>query len=421
MKHANFRSLRPAGVGRIAASVAAIAIAGLVLSACSSAVPGSTATTGASEVAKVVGGASQVAVSLTSSGSGDKCVMSSAKAKAGPVTFTVTNKNSTGITELELQSQQRILGEKENLAPGLAPVTFTVTLTGGTYQLVCPGAEKQIQTFTVTGKSASTGTSSVQDALKSGITGYSAYVTQEVNNMVAGSAALKSAIDAGDLTAAQKAYAEARPYYERVESDVSGFVLSGFSATDNAGNLDYLVDMRASNLDPKVGWHGFHAIERDLFQGKAITATTKRYAAELVTNVGKLDTLSKTLTYKPEDLANGASGLLEEVQTNKISGEEELYSHIDLVDFAANVEGAQQSFAYLQPGLKLIDPTLTSNISSEFDAVTTLLEKYKDPTAIGGYIRYTAAVKTADAPALSKAVEALHEDLAKIAEKVATA
>jgi iron uptake system component EfeO len=58
---------------------------------------------------------------------------------------------------------------------------------------------------------------------------------------------------------------------------------------------------------------------------------------------------------------------------------------------------------------------------SQFASVNTLLDKYKDPSALGGYVQYTAAVKTADAPTLSTAVEALHENLALIAEKVATA
>ena len=70
----------------------------------------------------------------------------------------------------------------------------------------------------------------------------------------------------------------------------------------------------------------------------------------------------KTLTYKPEDLANGAAALLEEVQSNKITGEEEEFSHIDLIDFAANVEGARQAFAYLQPGLEKIDPDLVTQV-----------------------------------------------------------
>jgi iron uptake system component EfeO len=403
---------------RTAIAIAGVALAALLLSACST--TDSAKSGSPSGVAKVVAGASQVKVTLANKGGDDVCTLSSTSAKAGPVTFTVTNVSSTAITEIELQSQQRIIGEKENLAPGLGAVSFTVTLTGGKYQLYCPGAKVQSQPFTVTGKTAVVA-NSVQGALQSGIAGYSAYVTQEVGNMVAATNALNSAVASGNLAASQKAYAEARPYYERIESDVDGFVLDGFKPTDNAGNLDYLIDMRASNLDPKVGWHGFHAVERDLFQTQKITANTKKLAAELAGNVSKLDALTKGLKYKPEDLANGASGLLEEVQSTKISGEEEAYSHIDLVDFAGNIEGAQQAFAYLQPGLKIIDPSLTDTIVSQFASVNTLLDKYKDPSALGGYVQYTAAVKTADAPALSTAVEALHENLALIAEKVATA
>jgi iron uptake system component EfeO len=400
---------------RLGATLGAAVAVALLVSSCST---GSGSSNGTE--ASVVHGASQVHVTLASESGSDLCTLSSGTAKAGPVTFTVKNESSTAISEIELQSDERILGEKENLAPGLPAVSFTVTLTGGKYSVYCPGAKKQLQTFTVTGKAAVVA-DSVSGALKSGIKGYAAYVTQEVTNMISATNSLKTAVDSGNLAAAQNAYALARPYYERVESDVEGFVLPGFSPTDNAGNLDYLIDMRASNLDPAVGWHGFHAVERDLFESKAITANTKQLAAELATNVQKLDALTKSLTYKPEDLANGASGLLEEVQSSKITGEEELYSHIDLVDFAANVEGAQQAFAYLQPGLMKIDPTLTKTIVTQFAAVNTLLSKYKDPTALGGYVSYTAAVRSADGPTLSAAVEALHENLAMIAAKVATA
>ena len=406
---------------RAAVAATVVTVAALLLSACSTSAGSSTGSTSSdSALAKVSEGASQVHVNLENKGGKDVCTLDATKAKAGPVTFTVKNVSSTAITEVELQSDERILGEKENLAPGLGAVSFTVTLTGGKYEVYCPGADKQTQAFTVTGKAQQT-SSNAQTALQSGITGYAAYVTQEVNNMISATDALNTAVDSGDVAAAQTAYAQARPYYERVESDVDGFVLPGFKPTDNAGNLDYLIDMRASNLDPKVGWHGFHAVERDLFQAQKITASTKSLAAELDANVKKLDALTKSLTYKPEDLANGASDLLEEVQTSKISGEEESYSHIDLLDFAANIEGAQQAFAYLQPGLTIIDPVLTKSIVAQFASVNTLLEKYKDPSALGGYVRYTAAVKAADAPTLSAAVEALHENLAKIAEKVATA
>ncbi|RNI17774.1 iron uptake system protein EfeO [Flexivirga caeni] len=379
---------------------------------------GGSAATGAASGAPVTGGAAQVNVTLTSSGG---CELDHANAKAGPVTFTVTNKDATAITEIELQADQRILGEKENLAPGLAPVTFTVTLAGGKYQLYCPGADTENVPFTVSGKAAPTATGSTAALLKQGTTGYAGFVDQNVKDMVTAVGALKTAVDSGDVAKAKKAYAGARPYYEKIESDVAGFVLPGFKPGDNAGNLDYLIDMRASNLDPKVGWHGFHAVERDLWQGGKITPQTKKYAAELQTNVTKLSGLAAGLTYKPEDLANGAASLLEEVQTNKIKGEEEKYSHLDLVDFAANVEGAQQAFAFLKPGLTKIDPALTATVSKQFTNVNNALTPYRDGTELGGFKPWTAQRRAKDAASLSKTVQALQDPLSQIAQKVATA
>lgn len=365
-------------------------------------------------------GASQVAVTMTSDGGGT-CTLDNSTAKAGPVTFTVTNKTATAITEVELQSDNRILGEKENLAPGLPSVSFTVTLGGGTYQVYCPGAAKEQQNFTVTGKTATQPTGSAAAILATGTKGYADYVDGVVDAMVTATTTLNSDIQAGNLAKAKSEYPLARSFYERIESDVDGFVLPGFKATDNAGNLDYLIDMRASNLDPKVGWHGFHAIERDLYQRGKITDGTKQLAAELQKNVTELDQVAKTLTYKPEDLANGAADLLEEVQTTKITGEEELYSHTDLVDFAGNVEGAQQAFAFLQPGLDKIDPTLSQQVTSQFANANKMLDTYRDPSVPGGYKLYTAVLKKSDGAKLSKAIQALQEPLSQVAEKVATA
>lgn len=394
-----------------------------LLAACST-TAGSTSSPSAtsdSTVAPVANGISKVSIDLVSGSSGDECKVSHTTAKAGPVTFTVANTSATGITEVELVQGQRIVGEKENLAPGLAAVTFTSTLTGGTYSVVCPGAATESTAFTVTGKAAAASGSDAAALLADGSKTYGEYASTTLTDMVTAVKNLQTAVDSGDVAAAKRQYALARPFYEKVESDVAGFVLPGTDPTDNSGNLDYLLDMRASNLDPKVGWSGFHAIERDLWQGGRITATTKQYATDLTSNVTKLVSLAKTLTYKPEDLANGAAGLLEEVQTNKIKGEEELYSHLDLLDFAANVEGAEQAFANLEPGLKKIDPTLTQQVADRFTAVTDALKQYQDPQQAGGYELYTASVKAKDAASLSAVVASLQEPLSKIAEKVATA
>jgi iron uptake system component EfeO len=372
-----------------------------------------------SSPAPVQNGVAQVQITLTGD-NGGTCTLDHASAAAGPITFAVTNKTATGITEVELQSNNRILGEKENLAPGLPTVSFTQTLGGGTYQIYCPGARQEMQDFTVTGTAAAAPTGSTADILASGTKGYATYVIGVVDAMVTAVGRLHADIDAGNLAKAKADYPLARPFYERIESDVNGFVLPGFKATDNAGNLDYLVDMRASNLDQKVGWHGFHAIERDLFQNGQITDETKKQAAELQNNVELLDQRVKSLDYKPEDLANGAADLLEEVQTAKVTGEEESFSHYDLVDFAANVEGAQQAFAFLEPGVEKIDPDLARQVRDQFAKVNAMLDTYRDPNVPGGYKVYTAALKAADGTKLSKSIQALQEPLSKIAEKVAT-
>jgi iron uptake system component EfeO len=370
--------------------------------------------------APVRNGVSQVAITLTGD-NGGACTLDHDTAKAGPVTFTVTNKTATAITEVELQSNNRIIGEKENLAPGLPPVALTLTFGGGTYQVYCPGAKQEMQIFTVTGQAEAQPRGTAADLLEQGIKGYAGYVDGVADAMVIAVGNLKAAIDAGDLAKAKAAYPLARPFYERIESDVDGFVMPGFKPTDNAGNLDYLIDMRASNLDPKVGWHGFHAIERDLFQDGKITDGTRQLAAELRKNVDTLDKVVRTLNYKPEDLANGAADLLEEVQSTKVSGEEEAFSHYDLVDFAGNVEGSEQAFAFLEPGLQKIDPDLAAQVRGEFSKVKAMLDTYANPKVPGGYRAYTAELKAADAAKLSRSIQALQEPLSKVAEKVATA
>ena len=109
------------------------------------------------------------------------------------------------------------------------------------------------------------------------------------------------------------------------------------------------------------------------------------------------------------------------MQGAKITGEEEAFSHYDLGTFAGNVEGAQQAFAFLEPGLEKIDADLARQVDGQFASVKTLLDSYRDPSVPGDYKLYTDELKASDAARLSKAVQALQEPLSRIAEKVATA
>ena len=69
-------------------------------------------------------------------------------------------------------------------------------------------------------------------------------------------------------------------------------------------------------------------------------------------DVETLDGKVKTLQLTPAELANGSVELLNEIASSKITGEEERYSHTDLADFQANLDGGQGGVRAADPGAR---------------------------------------------------------------------
>ena len=110
------------------------------------------------------------------------------------------------------------------------------------------------------------------------------------------------------------------------------------------------------------------------------------------------------------------------MQNTKITGEEEGFSHIDLVDFAGNVEGAQQAYASLRPGLQKIDPALVTTLDQQFQTVLTTLDGYRDAERARRLQGLdTPSCVASDAPKLTAVIQPLHESLATVAQKVVSA
>ena len=332
---------------------------------------------------------------------------------AGQVTFNLKNVDATGITEAELLSDERILGERENLTPGFS-TTFSVRLDGGSYQFYCPGATTEKTPFTVTGKAAAQ-TGNAADLLQQAAVEYAGYVDDQVSFLVPPVEQLAKDIKAGNLSGAQADYATARPFYERIEPVAESFP-----------DLDPAIDLRIGDVESGQKWTGFHPIEQGLFEKKSLTGLAP-LADQLVTDVKSLQTLTTQLSkdtvanngkgYKPFEIANGSSGLLDEVLKSKITGEEETYSKLDLLDFAANVEGSQQAFLMLVPALDKIDATIVPTINDRFKTLLTALDSYQDPKALGGWTPYTK-LTDADKKKLTDALLAVQEPLASVSEKI---
>ncbi len=116
---------------------------------------------------------------------------------AGQVTFVITNVDALSVTEVELVSDQRIVGERENLAPGFDS-TFSARLDGGTYQVFCPGAATEKQPFTVTGEAAAQ-SADLTALLNQATVDYATYVDDQITFLLVPVQELATAIKAGDL------------------------------------------------------------------------------------------------------------------------------------------------------------------------------------------------------------------------------
>ncbi len=385
----------------LAATALVLSLAG-ALAACS----GSSSGTTSAAVEPATTSNAHVATVTISAAKG--CSPNRTSFAAGPLSVNITNQDATAVNEVELLGDgERIVGEKENLPPGFSG-SFAVSVPAGSYSLYCPGATVEKTALTVTGTAPGADTSTTGQ-LATGTKEYATYVNTQMGYLVSTTQDLAKALKGTNLAAAQDAYMKARPYYEKIEPVAESFTVGKV-------NLDANIDARAGDV-PASQWTGFHPIEQGLFQKKSLKGLSS-LGAGLVANAQKLQGLTKNLSYQPFELANGAQELLDEVSSSKITGEEERYSHIDLLDFQGNVEGAQQAFADLLPGLKQIDPALATEINTNFDSLNTLLNKYRSDANDSGFVLY-GKLTTDDKKALSAAVKDVQEPLSQVASKVA--
>ena len=237
----------------------------------------------------------------------------------------------------------------------------------------------------------------ISDSLYGVTDEYREYAIGEIEEFVKATEAFTTAVKNGDLDKAKELYASSRVHYERAEPIAEVF-----------GDLDPKIDAREGDV-PEAEWGGYHRIEKGLWVDNTTTGY-EQYAEQLMKDVNLLRAKVDTVEVTPDLLITGAVDLLNEVSTSKVTGEEDRYSHTDLFDFAANVEGADKIFQLLNPALKEKNEDLSKEIQTRFDEVFSLLNKQKID---GGYKIYTD-LSEAEVKELSQAIDALAEPLSQI-------
>ena len=232
---------------------------------------------------------------------------------------------------------------------------------------------------------------------------YKKYVEGQIDLLLKDTENFAQLLKTGKLDEAKKVYPLIRMAYERSEP-----IAESFGESDV--KIDYrLVDFK-EEFKNEEGWKGFHRIEKILWEQNT-TKGTEKYADDLVNDIKELKAKIATIEVTPDLMVTGAIDLLNEVSTQKITGEEEVFSHTDLYDFRANIEGAQKIFELFRPKLEQKDAKLVTTLDTEFKAVNALLDKYM--TDDKHYKLYTELTKE-DTKALAEAVTKLGEPLSQM-------
>ncbi|HEY5847507.1 MAG TPA: iron uptake system protein EfeO [Microlunatus sp.] len=351
---------------------------------------------------------------LTVQATDDACTVSAPAAPSGNLTFSVTNGGSK-VTEFYLLGADglRIVGEVENIGPGLSRELVVVAPPGSYYTACKPGmvGDGIRSVFAVTDSGEDLTPKGDDKALVDQANrNYQAYVKDQTEQLVTKTDEFAALYVGAKDDEARALYPVARVHWERIETVAESF-----------GDLDPKMDAREADREPGEKWTGWHKIEKDLWPERAenytplTEAQRKTFAADLVANTNTLYERVRKLSYTADQIANGSKGLLDEVATGKVTGEEEYWSRTDLWDFQANVDGARVGFDGLRPLLEKRGETeLDNEIDSRFLALQKLLDQHQEGEGFVLYNELTAE----DVKALSNAVNALSEPLSKLTAAV---
>jgi len=355
---------------------------------------------------------------LTVDSSSSDCAVSASEAPSGNINFQITNSGDQ-VTEFYLlaDDELRIVGEVENIGPGISR-DLVVQVKPGDYYTVCKpgmigdGIGKAAFTVTDSGVDlASDGDDS--ELVDAAAANYVAYIKNQVEGLVTSTTTFLDAYRAGDDATARSLYAPTRAAYERIEPVAESF-----------GDLDPKIDFREADVEEGTEWTGWHRIEKDLWPpaaadngGEAYVPLTtderNRFADLLETDTASLNDAvhESDYTVSIDAISNGAIGLLDEVASGKITGEEEIWSHTDLWDFQANLEGARVAYEGVRDIVEPKDGELVSQIDDEFASLEGQLAAYG---SLENGFAYYGDLTTEQVKDLADGVNALSEPLSKL-------
>ena len=370
----------------------------------------------------------------------DACDVSGAETESGTTTFSITNEGER-VTEFYVLAEDglRVVAERENITPG-DTADLIVQLEPGNYYTACKpglrGANVGQAEFTVTGEPIEYDASD-EKRFNEARDNYVAFVQNEVAELLPKVEEFAEAYASGDDERAKELYPTTRVHYERIEPVAEA--LGVLDPRIDYREVDYIAEAdELAEEDPTfTEWLGFHRMEKDLWPPAdddknadgsparedwepSDPAKRREIADALIADVGQLsetvnaDDFIESNDITVDTVSNGAMGLLEEVATTKVTGEENWWSHKDLYDFQANIQGSRIAFDMVkdiasergEEGKELV-----ADIEDRYNDVQELLDGYG--SLENGYVDYDE-VDAGQQAELTRAIDALREPLSKL-------
>lgn len=343
---------------------------------------------------------------ITVAASDDFCQLSKTTALTGVSTFVVTN-NGTRPTEFYVYGAgDRVMGSVGIISPGLQRRLAVHIPDPGRYYTSCkPGliGDGIRADFVVTGNPVRADAS---DMFRAAAESYKSYLTTQSAGLVTATEAFVGTIKKGDVEGAQPLYAVARTYYERIAP----------IAEHLPNELARRIDLGEADLSPGETWTGFHRLEKDLWATRP-RPDTNVVADQLVADVSELDATIRDPRWATDAtlFTGGAQRLLGGMANSAITGDRDVFSHTDLWDLQANLDGSRVAVGSVRPIIAQREPDLGRQIDQAFATAQGLLDKHHWND---GFVYYDSVAEP-ERRELSRAFEALSTVVTQVQSVIA--
>ncbi|ADG79932.1 Iron permease FTR1 OS=Tsukamurella paurometabola (strain ATCC 8368 / DSM / CCUG 35730 / CIP 100753 / JCM 10117 / KCTC 9821 / NBRC 16120 / NCIMB 702349 /NCTC 13040) OX=521096 GN=Tpau_3348 PE=3 SV=1 [Tsukamurella paurometabola] len=307
----------------------------------------------------------------------EDCAREFSGAGPGLQRISVTNKSGKSGEINLVDGGGAVVGEIETIGPATT-ADLSATLGNGTYQFVCYLAGQQptrSAQFTVTGGTGEA-PRAVDRVTKADLEGvnakYQDYVLEVLPAVEAALGRVRSALAAGDVDGAKRAWLDTMTAWERVGASYNSF---GAAGTAVAG----LPDGFAGGVrDPEFS--GIRRIEYGLYRGETPAGVIAQVdkTSEGLQKI-RADLRTDDIAGDPVTLTKRAQEILEDALRDHLTGVSDQGAHAGYAATAANVDATRAVLRIVEPLLVTRAPDLVPTARRELDEVTRALDAVKRP------------------------------------------